>query len=185
MPPDASSASLWTTACFVIWTLWFVVTLATQLFPHHRLTGALRRRDPFGIIPGFRFFSETHTLFRLEIRHRDNADWREVALYTNHRWATPLWNSAAYQDHLVTMFLLAVLDLNDNQPDRPHEERQTLWTAYAGLCRFCASLAADQGADQVQFRILRAAFDGDESPTYNAAVVSSLFPTQDVHHERA
>ncbi len=185
MPPDASSASFWTTACLAIWTLWFVVTLGTQLFPHHRVTRALRRRDTFGIIPGFRFFSETHTLFRLELRYGSDTAWREVALYTNHRWWTPLWNRAAYQDHLVTMFLLAVLDLNDRQPERPHEERLQRWTAYAGLCRHCATLAADHGADLVQFRILRATFQADQPQPYTAAVVSPLFSSQVGRNESA
>lgn len=185
MPPDASSASLWTTACLVVWTLWFAVTLATQLFPHQRFTRALRRRDLFGILPGFRFFSETHTLFRLEMRDDDQTAWRAIDLYTNHRGLTPLWNPAAYQDHLVSLYLLAVLDLNDREPQRPHAERLAAWTAYAALCRHCALLAADHGADQVQFRILRAAFQPGQTPHYKAALVSPMFPTPAGRHEPA
>ncbi|CAM2009538.1 hypothetical protein [Acanthopleuribacter pedis] len=151
------SQAPWTLVCTALWSGWFLVSLAAQLFPRHRMIRALRRRDPFGLIPGFRFFSETESIIRIQVSHDpEGRHWQTLPAYNSFSWWTPLWNSASRRDHLVTAYVVGLIELAEKVPVTEHHERALLWTPYAALSAFCREQAARQGATQVRFRLQRA-----------------------------
>lgn len=80
-------------AFFALWaaaTLRFHVPLADNLH--------LRRRDPFGLIPDWRFFApepgklDYHLLYRDRLADGTVSDWKEVKVDSPRRWFGFVWN---------------------------------------------------------------------------------------------
>ena len=59
---------------------------------------AIRRLDPFGLLPEWRFFapvpgrSDYYLLYRDELGDGATTAWREVVLERPRRWCYPVWN---------------------------------------------------------------------------------------------